>query len=304
MRMTRAWLILADILVTLLLFLSFTLYYLYPLQTSPTEGPAVHSVPVTLPLTLWDTRITFESIEKAAQHEAEYKGEMMFDLKALQALAENEETAEEIMESYLLEAPLSERLDALSAKMGDPIYIRIFKAESLLEVWIRTGERYSHLKNYFICAYSGELGPKEREGDRQSPEGFYSVTASQLNPHSKFHLSFNLGYPNAYDRAHARTGSFLMVHGNCVSIGCYAMTDAKIEEIYALVEAALKKGEKRVPVHIYPFRMTQENMAAYSTDKWYGFWKELQAGYDYFSVHGRPPAVKVKGKHYVIEGER
>jgi len=215
-------------------------------------------------------------------------------------MTEDQSIVNDIIEDYLLSAPLALRLRDLSAKAGDPVYIRIFKAESLLEVWIRVRGEYRHLKNYFICAYSGGLGPKEKEGDKQSPEGFYSVKRHQLNPNSKFHLSFNLGYPNAYDRAHKRTGSFLMVHGNCVSIGCYAMSDVKIEEIYALVEAALKKGQKFVPVHAYPFKMNEENMALYANNKWYDFWTNLKEGYDYFEMEKIPPSIQVKNRQYII----
>ena len=195
---------------------------------------------------------------------------------------------------------LEEKLASLSAKVGDPVFIRIFKEESLLEVWIRSGAEYQHLKDYFICAYSGYLGPKLKEGDRQAPEGFYKVKKYQLNPNSKFHLSFNLGFPNEYDRAHERTGSYLMVHGNCVSDGCYAMTDEKIEEIYTLVEGALQKGQKYVQVHAFPFRMTDANMALYGNSEWYDFWTNLKEGYDYFELEKLPPHVKVENKRYII----
>ncbi|PHS31764.1 MAG: 2-dehydro-3-deoxyphosphooctonate aldolase [Sulfurovum sp.] len=199
-----------------------------------------------------------------------------------------------------VEVPLEESLLLVHAQMGDPVFIRIFKEESTLEVWIRSQSDYVLLKLYTICAYSGELGPKLKEGDRQSPEGFYKVKKHHLNPHSKFHLSFNLGYPNRYDRAHQRTGSFLMIHGNCVSIGCYAMTDEKIEEIYTLVEEALNKGQKYVQVHAFPFRMTDENMALYSEHHWYDFWVNLKDGYDYFEAEKLPPLIKVKNKSYII----
>ena len=195
---------------------------------------------------------------------------------------------------------LEEKLASLSAKVGDPVFIRIFKEESLLEVWIRSGAEYQHLKDYFICAYSGYLGPKLKEGDRQAPEGFYKVKKYQLNPNSKFHLSFNLGFPNEYDLAHDRTGSYLMVHGNCVSDGCYAMTDEKIEEIYTLVEGALQKGQKYVQVHAFPFRMTDANMALYGNSEWYDFWDNLKEGYDYFELEKLPPDVKVENKRYII----
>ena len=180
------------------------------------------------------------------------------------------------------------------------MFIRIFKEEALLEVWIQSRGVYEHLKTYKICAYSGELGPKEKTGDMQAPEGFYKVTKSLLNPNSKFHLSFNLGYPNAYDRVHKRTGSFLMVHGNCVSVGCYAMTDEKIEEIYALVGKALNNGQKYVAVHAYPFKMTEENLALYEGHDWYDFWVNLKEGYDYFENEKFPPKIHVKDKRYEI----
>lgn len=205
-----------------------------------------------------------------------------------------------IIKENLIDVNLEERLSLLSAKVGDPVFIRIFKEESLLEVWIRSGTEYQHLIDYYICAYSGYLGPKLQEGDRQAPEGFYKVKKYQLNPNSKFHLSFNLGYPNTYDRAHERTGSFLMVHGNCVSDGCYAMTDEKIEEIYTLVESALQKSQKYVHVHAFPFRMTDVNMALYSESEWYDFWVNLKEGYDYFEAEKLPPHVKVENELYTI----
>jgi len=200
----------------------------------------------------------------------------------------------------LFDVNLEKRLTLLSANIGDPVFIRIFKEESLLEVWIRSGTEYQHLKDYFICAYSGYLGPKLQEGDRQAPEGFYRVKKHQLNPNSKFHLSFNLGFPNAYDQAHERTGSFLMVHGDCVSDGCYAMTDEKIEEIYTLVEAALQKGQEYVQVHAFPFRMTDINMALYGNSEWYDFWMNLKEGYEYFEIEKLPPHVKVENRRYMI----
>jgi len=113
-----------------------------------------------------------------------------------------------------------------------PVLVRIFKEESELEVWKqdRTG-RFALLKTYPICRWSGELGPKIKQGDRQAPEGFYTITPGQMNPNSAYYLSFNMGYPNAFDRAHGRTGAQVMVHGDCSSRGCYAMTDDQISEI-------------------------------------------------------------------------
>ena len=202
-----------------------------------------------------------------------------------------------------LQTPALDRLLAQKGlRKGDEVFLRIFKRENVLELWMRPrgATRFILLKSWPICAWSGSLGPKLKEGDGQSPEGFYSVGLSSLNPNSRYHLSFNLGFPNAYDRAHGRTGSFLMVHGACVSVGCYAMTDAGIEEIYALVEAALRNGQKRVPVHIFPFRMTAENMRRHANDRWIAFWRNLKEGHDLFEKTSMPPRVRVRAGRYVF----
>jgi murein L,D-transpeptidase YafK len=144
---------------------------------------------------------------------------------------------------------------------ASPIFIRIFKEESELELWkARDDGHFYHFKTYPICNWSGELGPKLSQGDRQAPEGFYNITSAQLNPKSNYYLSFNVGFPNAYDRAFGRTGTSVMVHGNCKSAGCYAMTDALVEEIYGVVRDAISGGEKQIPLHAYPFRITETNM--------------------------------------------
>jgi len=183
---------------------------------------------------------------------------------------------------------------------GSAVFIRIFKEERELELWMRKGEAFKLFRSYDIMAMSGLLGPKLREGDRQAPEGFYFVTPSRMNPKSRFHLSFNLGYPNAYDRAHNRTGSALMVHGSRVSIGCFAMTDSKIEEIYCLADAALRNGQKFFRVHCFPFRMTRENMKRHAKSEWLPFWQDLKTGYDWFEKRRQPPNVMVRNKKYVF----
>jgi murein L,D-transpeptidase YafK len=163
-----------------------------------------------------------------------------------------------------------------SMRADRPIFIRIFKEESELEVWKQRDDgRFYHFKTYPICNWSGELGPKIQEGDRQAPEGFYQVTRHQMNPKSRFHLAFNLVFPNAYDRAHGRTGEFLMVHGKCKSAGCYAMTDGLMEEIYALSREAFIGGQDAIEVHAFPFRMTEENIARYTLSQHYAFWTTL-----------------------------
>ena len=195
---------------------------------------------------------------------------------------------------------LEAELAADGFELGQPVFLRIFKEESELEVWLGKGDRFERFKTYEICNYSGALGPKLKEGDRQSPEGFYKVGAGAMNPNSSYHLSFNLGFPNLFDQAHERSGSFLMVHGNCVSIGCYAMTDAGIEEIYLIVEAAQNAGQTAVPVHAFPFRMTNARLAREQGNTWFGYWQNLKQGYDLFETSRVPPEVSVMNLRYVF----
>lgn len=195
---------------------------------------------------------------------------------------------------------LSTALSDRGLRLGAPIYVRIFKQTHELEIWVANGGTYEQFRTWRICTWSGRLGPKLKEGDGQSPEGFYAVSRSQLNPRSRFHLSFDIGLPNAFDAHHGRTGTHLMVHGSCVSIGCYAMTDAAIEEIYLLTEAALAGGARSVPVHIFPFRMTAQSMAQHRDSPWRDFWERLRPAYDVFETTRRPPGVRVVDGSYVI----
>ncbi len=196
---------------------------------------------------------------------------------------------------------LSQELLNQGLSLNSPIFIRIFKASKELEVWIENSQKFKLFKTYKLCTFSGLLGPKTQIDDLQSPEGFYHVKPDQLNPSSRYHLSFNLGYPNLYDIAHGRTGSALMVHGGCVSIGCYAMTNETIEEIYTIADAAFRGGQPFFRVHIFPFRMTKKNMEQHKRSEWYGFWKNLKQGYDIFENEKKPPNVMVKNKQYVFE---
>ncbi len=193
------------------------------------------------------------------------------------------------------------RLAAKELEAGAPIFMRIFKRDFELELWMLRDGRFHRFATYPICLWSGHLGPKHKEGDRQSPEGFYTVDSTALNPASKYHRSFNLGFPNTFDRAHGRTGSFLMVHGGCASIGCYAMTDAVIEEIWALVTAALKSGQERFQVQVFPFRMTERNMALHARSSDAPFWQQLKQGYDLFEDSRLPPRVSVCQGRYVFQ---
>lgn len=195
-----------------------------------------------------------------------------------------------------------QRLDAkLKAKglaFGDEIFVRVFKEEEQLELWLRHDEKFELLKTYEVCAASGKLGPKLKVGDEQVPEGFYAVPPGAMNPESSYHLSFNVGYPNAFDKKLGRTGSLIMIHGDCVSIGCMAMTDDGIEEIWSLADAAHKAGQKAFDVHIFPFRMTGTNMKRHRASKWAEFWQNLKQGYDSFELNKLPPEVGVKNGQY------
>ena len=185
---------------------------------------------------------------------------------------------------------------------ADPILVRIFKDESELEIWKRdrTG-RYALLKTFPMCRWSGKLGPKTKEGDRQAPEGFYHVSAGMLNPNSQYYLSFNLGYPNKLESALGYTGDALMVHGACTSAGCYALTDAGVAQIYAIVREAIRGGQSSFQVQAFPFRMTPENMARNRNDPNFDFWTNLKQGYDILEVTGRQPQLSYCGRRYVFD---
>jgi murein L,D-transpeptidase YafK len=203
------------------------------------------------------------------------------------------------------EAPIPERLvkkmKAKGMNAASPILIRIFKQESQLEVWKqRNNGRFGLLETYEICKWSGKLGPKFEEGDRQAPEGFYEVGKAQMNPLSDYYLSFNLGFPNRYDSANGRTGSHLMVHGACSSAGCYSMTDEFVGEIYALAREALNDGQEAFQVQAYPFRMTPENFAKHIDSPYFDFWKMLKEGHDHFEITRFPPKVDVCEKRYLF----
>jgi murein L,D-transpeptidase YafK len=188
---------------------------------------------------------------------------------------------------------------AKGTEPSSPILIRVFKKEAELEVWKKAASgRFVLLKTFPICRWSGQLGPKNKTGDRQTPEGFYAVTPAQMNPNSAYHLSFDTGFPNAYDRAHGATGSALMVHGTCSSRGCYAMTNDGIEEIYALARDAFAGGQQAFQFQAFPFRMTAENIVKHRTEPHIAFWRQLKEGSDRFEATGEEPVVTVSGGRY------
>ncbi len=202
--------------------------------------------------------------------------------------------------------PLSPQMVALIEQKGmakdSPILLRIFKEESELEVWKQTREgHFDLLKSYPICRWSGELGPKVKEGDRQAPEGFYSITPELMNPGSNYYLAFNLGFPNEFDRALNRSGAFLMVHGDCSSRGCYAMTDEQIQEIFALGREAFDGGQLAFQVQAYPFHMTAANLAKHRNSPHLAFWRMLKEGHDHFELSRRQTKVDVCERRYVFD---
>lgn len=186
---------------------------------------------------------------------------------------------------------------------SDPILIRAYKKEAEMEVWKRGANgQYALLKTYPICRWSGQLGPKSKQGDRQAPEGFYTITPGQMNPNSSYYLSFDVGYPNAVDRAKGGTGNYIMVHGTCSSAGCFAMTDASMGEIYALAREAFNGGQRAFQFQSYPFRMTAANVAKFRNDPNAPFWRNLKEGSDYFEALKEEPRVAACGTKYVFGG--
>lgn len=196
------------------------------------------------------------------------------------------------------------RMAAHGVALGAPVLIRIFKREFELEIWLARDGRFHRFETYPICVWSGQLGPKRVTGDKQAPEGFYTVAANQMNPNSRWHRSFNLGFPNRFDQSHGRTGSALMVHGGCSSVGCFAMTNAVIDEIWRLTTAAFGTGtagsgaigpgkQKRFQVQVFPFRMTNENLAAHANSPHIAFWRQLKLGSDQFEDNQLPPTASV-----------
>jgi murein L,D-transpeptidase YafK len=198
-------------------------------------------------------------------------------------------------------AQLDQRLAEKGVKLGSELMVRIFKAESALELWMKKGDRFVHFATYPICYWSGTLGPKVTEGDQQSPEGIYTVTSRQLHLIGRWPRSINLGFPNSFDRSYARTGSYILVHGGCSSVGCYSLTNPVIEEVYSIIERALKGGQDHIQVQVFPFRLTEENLRGFVLHEWYDFWRNLKDAYDSFERTKLPPRVSVCERRYWVE---
>lgn len=225
-------------------------------------------------------------------------------LPAVLAVAGVDDVRETPRSRAVVEAHTADLSDALAEeglRLGAPVYLRLTKEPAVLTAYVADADGvYESFRSWPVCAYSGKLGPKLAEGDMQAPEGFYSVAPGQMNAASDYHLAFNLGFPNAYDRAQGRTGSYLMVHGDCVSIGCYAMTNEAIEEIWTLMQASMEEGQRSVPVHIFPFPMTAANLQRHAGDPNAAFWRSLAPAWEAFETTGHVPAVRVSDGDYQI----
>lgn len=181
------------------------------------------------------------------------------------------------------------------------LYLRGFKQEAILEVWIKNtdSKQYSLLKTYAICASSGTPGPKRRQGDGQVPEGFYEIASFQ--PQSNYHLALKVGYPNKSDRIKARSadpGGDIMIHGNCVTIGCIPIQDEPIEELYVLCVEAKNHGSV-IFTDIYPFKFTEQNKRLCKQNRdqeLVRFWNSLKPAYDLFEKSRVLARVKIDTK--------
>ncbi len=195
-------------------------------------------------------------------------------------------------------AILEERLREKGVSLNAPMLIRVFKSESELEVWKESKGSYVLFATYPICHWSGSVGPKLRDGDKQAPEGFYTVTRKQLHHVGRWPKSLHLNYPNVFDQSQARTGGLILIHGGCTSVGCFAMTNPVMDEIHRLSIAAVESGQDHIPIHVFPFRMTTENWETHDRSPWKAFWVNLKEGYDLFEKNKLPPRVSVCDGRY------
>ena len=199
-------------------------------------------------------------------------------------------------------AQLPGDLAAIGARLGAPMLLRVFKQEREVEVWVQPEDQQTFVlfRIFPICFYSGKLGPKVKEGDMQSPEGFYFVGPAQMRAKSQYHRAIDFAFPNDYDAAQGYTGTELLIHGNCVSSGCYAMTDPFVEQLYELGSATAATAAQGFWIHAFPFHMTAEAFAGQQDSPWLGFWQQLKAGYDAFETSRIPPHIRVDGGRYVV----
>ena len=202
------------------------------------------------------------------------------------------------------ELPLTEQFAAKGLKLGSPIFLRVYKKTSKMELWVAQGPRYALFKTYRICRWSGGLGPKMYEGDRQSPEGLYHITAEDLIVNARWHRAMNINYPNRFDVVNGRGGSGILIHGKCGSVGCFAIEDANVEEVYTAVDAALRAGQASVPVLALPFSFAQHAPAVEDTLRLNEFWADLRRADLLFNRDHIPPSAWVCDGRYFFSDRR
>jgi murein L,D-transpeptidase YafK len=208
-----------------------------------------------------------------------------------------------------VDAAFEAQYDALAAQFEErglpfpphAIFLRVIKRDRALEVWAQPASEapFEWVRNIDVCYYSGTLGPKRREGDRQHPEGFYTI--DRFNPRSRYHLSLRISYPNRSDRILGdpdTPGGDIFIHGGCGSTGCLAVTDAGIEPLYVLAVLARSGGQRHIPIHIFPIRFSDEDDLAWLREVTddpglWEFWTSLRPGFDYFEQHRRLPRVEI-----------
>jgi len=197
---------------------------------------------------------------------------------------------------------LGGELASAGLEPGDPLFLRAFKEESELEIWMKPASEPHYLlfKVHRLVAAAGRSGPKLREGDGQAPEGFYTFGPEALRPETRHHLGIDLGFPNAYDRQRGRTGSDLLIHGGSLAGGSYALPPAAMDEVYALADAAFRAGEEEVAVHLFPFRLVDARMDKVwsNPSRWTEEWVNLKEGYDFFENVRLPPRIGLDGDRY------
>lgn len=194
-----------------------------------------------------------------------------------------------VRKAYLNKA---EKIRKLFAKKQIPyppsqIFLRAFKKEKTVEIWAWKNDRFALLTTYSICHIPGKMGPKRRQGDLHTPEGFYSI--SQFNPASQYHLSLKIDYPNRSDRIQGskNPGGDIFLHGGCGSRGCISLTDGKVEELYLIAMEAQDQGQRAIPIHIFPARLDKREMKRLQKQhrrekELIEFWESLQKGYQHF----------------------
>ncbi len=202
------------------------------------------------------------------------------------------------------EGLLAAEFAAKGLKLGSPVFIRIYKQNSKMELWVQQGARYVLFKTYGICRWAGGLGPKMYEGDRQSPEGLYHISSEDLIVNPRWHRAMNINYPNQFDVVNGRGGSGILIHGKCGSVGCFAIQDANVEEVYDAVRAALHNGQSNIPVLALPFRFAKYAPTVEDTMNMNDFWSDLRRADLLFDRDRLPPVAYVCDGRYFFADRR